>query len=216
MCDFYSCILDRKGKLYDDPTKTDSHEDLIEKFNLKDNKLKNRDIVRIEVNPDWDALKKKFNKKDWTYKVDEPSTIPDWYMKNEKKMEGIVWKRIQELYKTLFLFGGEYDELPFDLMILVKDARIKEMKNQKVLRMGGSSQVLRMRDSSQVGEMWGSSQVGEMWDSSQVRWMGGSSQVLRMRDSSLATTWSNNTKIKQEGKNTVVVDRSGDKVKVKI
>lgn len=192
MCQFYSCIVDRKLKVYDCvDICEDSHEVVIEKYKLNDKKLKNRDIVRLEVNPDYDKLTKRFSQKDWNYKVDEQGTLPAWYVKNEAEIKKLVWKRLRQIYKVYFLFGGEYDELPNDLIILTKDVKIKELKgNQKIGYMCGSSQVGKMCGSSQVGEMWGSS---------------------------LVTKWNKKVKVKKrEGGKTVVVDRSGDKVKVNV
>ena len=78
MCQFYSCIIDRNLKVYDSIEIDDSHETTIEKFKLNDKKLENRDIVRLELNPNWKELMAKFKKSDWNYKVDENGTLPLW------------------------------------------------------------------------------------------------------------------------------------------
>ena len=88
MCKFWSAILTREGKVLWDRNMS-SHEELIRKNNLNDGELKNRDFVRIEITPK-DITSKK--KGDWSYKVDEPSTIPDWYQNDPLAQEKIVWK----------------------------------------------------------------------------------------------------------------------------
>ena len=88
MCKFWSAILTREGKVLWDRNMS-SHEELIRKNNLNDGELKNRGFVRIEITPK-DITSKK--KGDWSYKVDEPSTIPDWYQNDPLAQEKIVWK----------------------------------------------------------------------------------------------------------------------------
>ena len=48
--------------------------------------------MRIEITPK-DIFSKK--KGDWSYKVDEPESIPDWYQNDPLAQEKIVWKEWQ-------------------------------------------------------------------------------------------------------------------------
>ena len=99
MCHFYSPIIDRNLKLYDVVDESDSHEDIREKYKLPDNKLKDRDIVRLEVTPfEWGKLKRRFNSNLWEYKVDEENTLPSWYKTNETKIKTKVFNRLKEIY----------------------------------------------------------------------------------------------------------------------
>jgi len=176
MCSFYSPIIDRKLKLYDCVEIDDSHETVVEKFKLNDNKLKNRDIVRLEINPlDWNKLKARFNQKDWNYQVDEEGTLPEWYTKNEKKIIQLVFRRLKQLYKKMFVFSGKHT---------VRSGRLFAYGSSQV-KAYGSSQV-EAYGSSQV-EAYGSSQV-EAWSSSQVEAYG-SSQV-KAYGSSQVEAWS--------------------------
>jgi len=176
MCSFYSPIIDRKLKLYDCVEIDDSHETVVEKFKLNDNKLKNRDIVRLEINPlDWNKLKARFNQKDWNYQVDEEGTLPEWYTKNEKKIIQLVFRRLKQLYKKMFVFSGKHT---------VRSGRLFANGSSQV-KAYGSSQV-EAYGSSQV-EAYGSSQV-EAWSSSQVEAYG-SSQV-KAYGSSQVEAWS--------------------------
>jgi len=101
MCNFWTCLLDREGKVVWDKN-GNSHEKLIEKTSWKDDKLENRDFVRIEINPK-NLFSK--NKKDWSFKVDEKGTLPLWFSENRAKMEEACWKEWKVAMKrTLWKF----------------------------------------------------------------------------------------------------------------
>jgi hypothetical protein len=50
MCEYFSCIIDRGFKVHW-LEESSSHEDIIEKAGLADDKLEDRDFVRIEITP---------------------------------------------------------------------------------------------------------------------------------------------------------------------
>jgi len=223
MCQFYSPIVTRELKILDCVEQNDSHEDVIEKYRLKDDKLKNRDFVRLEINPKDDDI---FNHKisNWIYREDEIDTLPNWYKKNKDIIKKKCYAKLRKVFKKQFLVGGKYKVINRNVRFL-KNVKIEVLRSKvnemwgssQVGEMWGSSQVGEMWDSSQVGEMWGSSQVGEMWGSSQVGEMWDSSQVGEMSGNSTVNIWSKNVKIKQRknGKS-VVIKRYLDKVKVSI
>lgn len=67
-----------KGK--DEPLFCDDsndHQPIIEKFKLRDDKLFNRDFVRIELLPLGSLTSVK--KADWEIRVDETGTLPSWF-----------------------------------------------------------------------------------------------------------------------------------------
>lgn len=101
MCNFWSAILTRDGVVLWDRDIT-SHEEIIQKHGLNDKKLADRDFVRIEITPN-DITSKK--KSDWRYKLDEPSTAPDWYANDPMTQEKKVWaewmKMITQLHDSL-------------------------------------------------------------------------------------------------------------------
>ena len=90
MCNFWSCVLTREGKVLWSK-KTSSHEEIIKENNLKDNKLIDRDFVRLEVHPKnkMDLFSK--NAKNWEFKIDEAGTLPEWFSLEQKHWEEIVW-----------------------------------------------------------------------------------------------------------------------------
>jgi hypothetical protein len=88
MCKYFSCIIDRKGKVWWD-AKENSHEFLVKKAGLKDTKLEDRDFVRIEISPKDNVLTVK--RKEWALKVDEEKTLPKWFTLDQKRMEEKCW-----------------------------------------------------------------------------------------------------------------------------
>jgi len=111
MCNFWSAILTRDGKvLWDKDIET--HSELITKFGLKDDKLENRDFVRIEVAPKNIMSKKK---SDWVFTLDEPKTIPSWYEEASAAHNLTVWtewrKMITAMHKDIADAGLNLDRM---------------------------------------------------------------------------------------------------------
>lgn len=103
MCKYFSCIVTRDLKILWEPG-TNSHEEIIKKHGLKDDKLEDRDFVRIELTPNGDAEKSGIftrERKDWEHKVDEKGTLPAWYTQNASKAEELVWKAALKSLKPL-------------------------------------------------------------------------------------------------------------------
>jgi len=123
MCNFWSCIITKDMKVLWDRDIT-SHEELVKKYSLKDDKLENREFVRLEIKPT-DIRSKR--KSDWMFKVDEEGTMPSWYSGARRHCEALVWRTWQEAMKqTLW-------KLPLE----VADANVKEIKGIKYLKMNG-------------------------------------------------------------------------------
>ena len=123
MCNFWSCIITKDMKVLWDRDIT-SHEELVKKYSLKDDKLENREFVRLEIKPT-DIRSKR--KSDWMFKVDEEGTMPSWYSGARRHCEALVWRTWQEAMKqTLW-------KLPLE----VADAIVKEIKGIKYLKMNG-------------------------------------------------------------------------------
>ena len=122
MCQFWSVIVDNKLNLYDAVDINDSHETIISTHYLKDDKIEDREIVRLEVTPDVEKLTTRFNKKHWDYKVDEDKTLPKWYRDNESKIQKMVFDKLHdEIWQKYILVGGEYEELEKNRVAIVKN-----------------------------------------------------------------------------------------------
>jgi hypothetical protein len=139
-----------------------SHEEIITEFKLKDDKLENRDFVRIEITPNVASPTR--DKKDWTLNVDEQTTLPEWFCKNQKKAETICWKAWGESVKFQLAIGEE--------VLRVTDTYVESYGFSHVISYGSShvishdSSHVISHDSSHVIS-YGSSYV-ESHDSSHV------------------------------------------------
>lgn len=87
MCNYWSCILHRDGRVLH-VLDEDSHEAIVQHYHLDDNKLADRDFVRIEIVPN-DIMSA--DRADWSYRVDEPRTLPDWYANDTRRWDAVVW-----------------------------------------------------------------------------------------------------------------------------
>lgn len=94
MCNFWTCLITRDGTVVWDPN-TSSHEQLIGKANLKDNKLDDRDFVRIEIAPRTRECIASRQREDWKLKVDEEKTLPEWFTAQRKAMNAKCWEAWQ-------------------------------------------------------------------------------------------------------------------------
>ena len=147
---------------------TDSHEDLVTLFSLRDNK--EGAFARVEFKPEDKAT---LDQPD-TYKlrIDE-QRCPDWF---DDDLKAKVDDRMRGWVRAMVV-TGEVPMLCGGVYVLAEGAKVVTVKNAIIHAMMPGSQVVLMRGSSQVGEMWESSRVGEMWESSRVGVMRGSSQV---------------------------------------
>ena len=91
MCNFWSCIITRNRKVFWDKD-SNSHEDHIRSAGLKDDKVEDREFVRIEVTPKKPEALFVKAKTHWELTVDEEGTLPKWYTKNKALMEDLVWR----------------------------------------------------------------------------------------------------------------------------
>ena len=98
MCNFWSCIITRDGKVISNKNNS-SHDTLIEKGKLKDDKLIDRDFVRIEVTP-IDIVNKPRDRSAWKLKVDEQKTLPGWYTEKQAANEELIWKAWEKAMKS--------------------------------------------------------------------------------------------------------------------
>ena len=206
MCNFLSAIVMKNGDLITNPQFTDSHEDLLAANNIRDGLAQQGTFARIEFTPPED-LSTIQDLATWNLKVGE-KVEPDWF--DAPAVRAKLEDRVRRMFiddEREFLLGGVY--------ILLDGAKIKKVKNSRIVMMLGSSQVgaMRgssmvrvmgdssmvrvMRSSSQVGEMSGSSQVGEMLDSSQVGEMYHNSQVGKMWDSSMVRVMRDSSLVKK-------------------
>ena len=162
MCNFWSCVLTRDGKVLWDPAIT-SHEELVSKFQLADTKLKDREFVRIEITPpNNDVLNRKQG--DWRFKVDEEGTLPDWFANDPIAQNKIVWREWKKMVKQM-----DADFRSKGLDFLRKDRIIERVNAMKP----GEATVSRRSVHSALGEyvklLKAQDQQHREWDVKEVR-----------------------------------------------
>lgn len=76
-------MIIRKGRISPDyALDSNDHSPLVKKLKLKDDKLEDRDFVRIELWPKNSLTSTK--EKDWGFRVDEAGTLPLWFRKTQE------------------------------------------------------------------------------------------------------------------------------------
>ena len=93
MCNFWSAIVSRTGKVYH-LGEIKAHEMVIDKFKLKD---KDNHICRVEITPKKELeYLKPIGNKNWDFKIDEDET-PNWWEHNHKER---CWKALSDWMKS--------------------------------------------------------------------------------------------------------------------
>jgi len=87
MCNFYTGILKKTGEVLSS-LDTNSHDDLVRRFKLKEKDDTNR-WLRFEINPK-DDDEKNIAKANWILKIDE-KTEPAWYLRNKTMYDKKMW-----------------------------------------------------------------------------------------------------------------------------
>jgi len=91
MCEFWSALVCRDGKIVFDGNDS-SHEAALKKTKWKDDKLADRDFVRIEITP---PAKLSDDLGEWKFKVDEEGTLPVWYVDSQEKHREAAYKALR-------------------------------------------------------------------------------------------------------------------------
>lgn len=93
MCNFKSGVI-LKNKVILTPEGNESHSDLLERLDIKDNHMNaSKTFVRAELIPP--NNNKTVDTKEWRYKVDQ-DIVPDWYEKDPKRYEQDFRNAVEE------------------------------------------------------------------------------------------------------------------------
>ena len=133
---------------------TDSHEDLIRLFKLRDTSQANGTprFARVEFSPD--SMATSDDVKTYKLTIDE-ERMPDWFT---DEIEKSVISKMRLIIKGMII-SGDVDLLCGGVYILAKGARVESVKNAMIYVALDSSTVKEMRGSSTVKEMRGSSKA---------------------------------------------------------
>ena len=152
MCKPASLIITKERVFWS--AKTDSHEDIIREFDLKDEVAERITLVRVEITPPGDDMRLPLDQ--WQFRLDQ-DLLPEWYEKNPEKHQGRAMDALQDWHNAKVFLSGRHE---------IHDGQAYAC---------GSSQVTA-RDSSQVTAR-DSSQV-TAYDSNTVRACGSSNGVI--------------------------------------
>jgi hypothetical protein len=191
MCNFFSAVVVRSGRVLHNAYEDDTHESIIAKHKLKDDKLKDRDFVRVELTPQ-DA-----DFKDWAYKVDEQGTLPKWYSDKANKHE----TKVRKTLIGLFVVEGEH-----------KFSEGRHFASGSATVMASGSATVEASGSATV-RAWGSATV-RAWGSATVEAWG--SATVEASGSATTQIYSvKNKVVLAANSEAVIVDRSGLHVKTR-
>ena len=117
-----------------------AHEDLLSELRLEDKKLEERDFVKIEIAPK-DVKKVSRNREDWTYKVDEERTLPNWYDENIVKCQKACWKAWEESISVCLAVDKEEKSGKDQLFFAYGSATVEARGSATVVAYGSATVV---------------------------------------------------------------------------
>jgi len=153
MCKFFRCLI-TKDRVYWNRN-TDSHEDIITMYRLKDNEV---DLVRVELLPiDGDVFN--LNRENWKLEIDQ-DILPVWFEKSLYEDE--VFKAFSRCVENAFLIGKERRVINSGRWF-IKDSKISYIcGNAKVEIIDGNSEVLMIGDDVRVNTIKGNTEIEEI------------------------------------------------------
>jgi hypothetical protein len=131
MCDYFGCIITKDLKVHWSK-RTFAHEDLLSELKLEDKNLEAREFIRVEILPNDKACMTR-NREDWTFKVDEVKTLPNWYEKNVIQCRKLCWEAWEQSVQVNLALGKEEKT--------VTDTMIEAYGSSKVVAHGSSNVV---------------------------------------------------------------------------
>jgi hypothetical protein len=169
MCKFFSAILTDKGELLHAVDIDDRHETIIEQHGLKDDTLKNRKWVRLEITPPNGDLVTPV--KEWVVTVDERGTLPQWY---EKVPKGRVLKLAAPILAE-FIVQEDRKEISGGRHVILGSAKIDYVC--------GSAKIGTVRGSAKIGTVCDSAKIDTVCGSAKIDYVcGGSTIEVYSRD----------------------------------
>ena len=182
MCNFFSGIITREGVVYHNAAESDSHEDIISKFGLKDtdNDTAQMDWARFEITPPNNDVFKPFSQ--WSFRIDQRIT-PDWLNDGYKVF----------CFDALFEFSKEH--FITDAVEEIFSGRYWMSDTARVGTMSGTARVVTMSGTARVDWMSDTARVGTMRDTARVDWMRDTARVVTMRDTASVGTMSGTARV---------------------
>jgi hypothetical protein len=174
---------------------SDSHEEIIREHSLVESTAGRVNILRVEVTPPNCDFKAPLEK--WAYRVDQ-DLRPKWHDKEDDEKR--AREELKKWFETRVILSGSREIKEGNLLAL-GDSQVTARDSSQVTAMDRSQ--VTARDSSQVTAR----------DSSQVT-ARDSSQVTEVNGTPTVSIWDSAKAAKPIGAMAVVIDRTGEKIKV--
>ena len=128
MCNFLSAIVTRQGEIFCNPL-LDSHEDLIDLFQLKDNRMDH--FVRVEFSPVEKINLDKIEK--YIFRVDEEST-PKWF---DEELKDKTICKLKDILKKIII--TENRKILVDGAYILSGCKIEKITECRVVALCGGT-----------------------------------------------------------------------------
>ncbi len=190
MCQFLSAIVSKNGEVYCDPF-IDSHEELIQRFGLRDDQSQFiNNIVRVEFTPKDDDY---FDIENYTLRIDEDSE-PDWWASVKDSVHANLKDRIQRMIidkaDNKVLCGGVYFVRDskilwtrYSRILVVKDATIHNVRGNATIQcVGGNATIHNVWDNATIHNVRGNATIQYVRDNATIQYVRGNATIRDVRD----------------------------------
>jgi hypothetical protein len=165
MCNFLSGIALKNGDVLTHPM-LDSHSDLVRYFKLPDTVAYVERFAKVELTPaDW------MDPATWRFRLDE-EMVPAWWEDVAAKVE----QTLRSIAGRMII-RGEHELLVDGCWIIGGEAKVRDVRSGRIMRVQDSATVSDVRGSATVRNVRGSATVRNVWGSATVRDVGDSATV---------------------------------------
>jgi hypothetical protein len=198
MCQFKSAIVLENGDIIHHNL-TQSHEDLIDLYNLKDNG--NGKFVRVEFTSDTLHIIESYR-----LKVDE-NTTPDWFEQYRENTERYLLKYVKN-----HIIDSDRNILLGDTYIICKNAEVKTIKSAVIENVRDSAVIRNVSDSAVIKNVSGSAVIEIVWGSAVIKIVRDSAVIEIVSGSAVIKNVSGSAVIKIVRDSAVIKNVSGSAV----
>ena len=199
MCNPASIVITKDYKCWWSPETSESHSDIIEKFELYEDGSKGPNVVKVEITPPDNDFAAPLDQ--WLFKVD-PDILPDWW--DAEKGEAAARKELPNwLVKKVVLPGQERAVKACEYIIAYGNSTVKAYGNSTVKASGNST--VEASGNSTV-KAYDNSTV-EAYDNSTVKAYDNSTVEAYSNSTATRANFSN-AKLTSAGNDVVIIDRT--------
>jgi len=181
MCQFKSFICTEK-KLYV-TIGVNSHEDIIDIFNLKDDPEK---IVRLELIPNKYTLEEFKNVDRWKFNVDQDK-LPGWFIPMEWEEECKKWMKKNIIFEDKKIIHEQIEVYCGKCEKMVGNGSITILLGS-ISKVYGFASIAEVYGSASIAEVYGFASISKVYDSASIAKVCGSASIARVRGSASIKT----------------------------